>query len=432
MKKEIYFLIVLVIFILLYLCYYLYAQNNIRILKETEFYVEIDDETDLSAISKKWIEGYLGQYSQNFVNSQMQLKNIYVYNVYVEDNDDLAVQIDFSATKVKNKSTYFTDWIGIDDPKDNSTKFNWVILLDIREDEYGNRLCYVKERLMPSQYQLRYYQSSGQGDKEKDYIENIQENDYQKKEFIYKIYSNKLYVSHESGNNWKEVPVLIDNLLLGSDENGKLQEGSYQILPTKTAFLYGDANKIPLSIVYSDNMDLGWENIAINNEKIIKSEGIKYKYINFISKNEGKLVVVYYDKTLNQYVSLTLNTTDGGITWNEIGEFKIGNHESKISVKFFNQSVGFILITEQDEKKSGLYRTVDGGNTFKKVEIPTIELEKQNGIIPDFYDVYDTPQLPYQENQYIVLKVNQGTDGTYKGGKTIIKYKSKNLGETWE
>ncbi len=431
-KKEIYFLIALILFIAIYSIYYLYAQNKIKILKETEFYVNIGDETNLSTISKNWIVGYLNQYTGNYIKSDMKLKNINIDNIYVEDNDDLAVQIDFSATKEKSKSTYFNDWIGIDDEKNNITRFNWVILLDIRENEYGERLCYIKERLMPSQYQLRYYNSNGEADSEKNYIENIKENEYDKKEYTYKFYSNKLYVSYESGNNWKEVPTLLNNILIGNEETGKLQAGSYQIAPVKTAFLYGDVATFPLSIVYSDNMGLSWKNISISNEKIIKSQKIKYKYVNFISKNNGKIVIVYYDATLNQDITVILNTSDGGITWNEVGEFKSDIKEGNITTRFFNQSIGFILVNTQDGKMSNLYRTMDGGNTFSKVEYPVVKLEEQDGILPDFYDIYDTPELPYQSNQYIILRVTQGKDGTYKGGNTIINYKSENLGETWE
>lgn len=47
-------------------------------------------------------------------------------------------------------------------------------------------------------------------------------------------------------------------------------------------------------------------------------------------------------------------------------------------------------------------------------------------------EVYDYYELPSFENGIITVIVSQGSDGNYEGGRTVLEYQSKDMGDSWE
>lgn len=54
-------------------------------------------------------------------------------------------------------------------------------------------------------------------------------------------------------------------------------------------------------------------------------------------------------------------------------------------------------------------KTADGGASFEKVSLPAVTVY-QNGVE---LEPFDFPEMPYEENDELMLLVNQGSDGDY-------------------
>ena len=85
-------------------------------------------------------------------------------------------------------------------------------------------------------------------------------------------------------------------------------------------------------------------------------------------------------------------------------------------IHFFNQKLGFISITNASNDHCEVYRTQDGGLTFKQIEL------KNTGD-------YDYLQIPYEDNGHYIMKVSKGSQSD--SDTDYIIYRSKDLGQTW-
>lgn len=120
-------------------------------------------------------------------------------------------------------------------------------------------------------------------------------------------------------------------------------------------------------------------------------------------------------------------TTNYGKDWTVINENPFGDTLGVANgVKFINEKIGFIGLSKNGGTNAYLYRTDDGGKTFKEVSYPT------HKIIQDGKDIsqFDFPNMPYEKDGVLEMKVGQGSDGDYLEGGTGL-YESKNQGQTW-
>lgn len=85
-------------------------------------------------------------------------------------------------------------------------------------------------------------------------------------------------------------------------------------------------------------------------------------------------------------------------------------------IHFFNQKLGFISITNASNDHCEVYRTQDGGLTFKQIKL------KNTGD-------YDYLQIPYEDNGHYIMKVSKGSQSD--SDTDYIIYRSKDLGQTW-
>jgi photosystem II stability/assembly factor-like uncharacterized protein len=97
-------------------------------------------------------------------------------------------------------------------------------------------------------------------------------------------------------------------------------------------------------------------------------------------------------------------------------------------IKFINDKIGFIATINPSGVEGLLYRTDDGGLSFKIVDYPKHEVKLNNG---QAINPFDTPNLPYEKDGVLNMTVGQGSDGDYNGNTNTL-YKSKDKGEIWE
>lgn len=148
----------------------------------------------------------------------------------------------------------------------------------------------------------------------------------------------------------------------------------------------------------------------------------------FLSKEVG-FQLNFTDKALGSSFYTLSKTVDGGETWEVINEDPfIGGIGSVSGITFINDKLGFIGAIRPSGTNGELYRTDDGGISFKKVNYTPHEVKLDSG---QSISPFDSPGMPYEKDGVFNMLVGQGADGDYNGNSSAL-YQSKDNGETWE
>lgn len=397
-----------------YASFILFQRSKIIILKERDFTIQVDADSHKSAIAQQWVRGYTDQFKQKYLPGNKKLVGIKPGVIEILNEEEAIVQIDFVVEPKKKDTDYFSDW-GV--KEGNLIKCQWVLDLEV----YESGMCYLQDRMSPAAYQLMIYDISGKREEEESYNEYIQEKPFEKTQYTYKIEGEKLFISYNEGNNWIEVPIDFEELMAGRTYRNQLPDGSYEIKPDKTSILFGGTNEVPLTVLFSDDEGTTWEKAPLLD--VIYP---RYSYIHFENKNVGYSVITF-DKTMGQEASAILHTTDGGRTWENIGDGPRGNLLKE--AKFFENGLGFFSYPYIEGNDTNLYRTEDGGKTFEPVIVEPQQLNSDIGL--EWKDIFKEANVPEINGEVMTLLVSQGADGDYKGGNLMARYESKDLGKTW-
>ncbi|SFD80306.1 hypothetical protein SAMN02799633_04838 [Bacillus sp. UNCCL81] len=159
-----------------------------------------------------------------------------------------------------------------------------------------------------------------------------------------------------------------------------------------------------------------------------KDEQTNTKEQFFLSKEVGyKLNVA--DKALGSTFYSLSKTTDGGNVWTIINNDPYsGTVGGASGIVFLDDKLGFLGAVNPSGNEGTLYRTDDGGKTFKKVNYTSHEVKLNNG---QAIKPFDTPSMPFMMGGVLSMLVGQGSDGDYNGNSSEL-YQSKNKGQTWK
>lgn len=123
------------------------------------------------------------------------------------------------------------------------------------------------------------------------------------------------------------------------------------------------------------------------------------------------------------------STSNGGATWKTINADPFsGSLGVAAGVTFLNDKLGFICLSHSGGANGELYRTEDGGVSFKKVSLPAVKATLNGG---QTFNPFDLPAMPYEKDGILNVLVGQGADGDYNGGSKAL-YQSKDQGKTWQ
>ena len=159
-------------------------------------------------------------------------------------------------------------------------------------------------------------------------------------------------------------------------------------------------------------------------------------YAFFENENKG-IVLCVGDQAMGTYALQAYKTEDGGASWSlQTNE----NGENFISVRiaaeylFVSLETGFIFDPSTGDRDARLRMTTNGGITFHDLDfVDDTITDFNNGTISLPKDeVYDYYELPTYEKGVITVNVSQGSDGDIHGGRTVLEYRSKDNGMTWE
>lgn len=147
----------------------------------------------------------------------------------------------------------------------------------------------------------------------------------------------------------------------------------------------------------------------------------------YLSKKVGYRLEITAAALGNRSYSLN-KTTDGGATWKTINEDPFsGMVGTAAGITFLNDKLGFLCLSYNGGRDGQLYRTADGGASYKKVDFPEVKVPLSG---KGTYNPFDLPGMPYNKSRSLNILVGQGSDGDYNGGCKAL-YESKDDGVTW-
>lgn len=147
----------------------------------------------------------------------------------------------------------------------------------------------------------------------------------------------------------------------------------------------------------------------------------------FLNEEVGYQLVILDAMTGSRYYGLR-HTTDGGQNWSMLNSDPfLGSTGVADGIEFIDENLGFAILSHNGGANANLFRTADGGQTFERVMLPPVTVEQNNREFKPF----DYPELPYEENNRLILYVNQGIDGDYLNNARA-HYVSDDDGSTFE
>lgn len=221
-------------------------------------------------------------------------------------------------------------------------------------------------------------------------------------------------IAYTNGAVTAKVPLKLDTT--GNDLGMSKDETGFFISEDKTAIVYGFANGTskPLHVLISDDKGKTWKESEIEG-----SMGYDTKFIGFTTNNDGWIV-----SGASHGVASALNyvyqTSDGGITWKEIGNPNDIYSEHLTGVGFSDQNIGFLGYRYFSEPDPIIYWTKNRGQSWERLSVT----------LPNKFDKYSkNPLSPIFNGKEALFPINLLEGNTGEIGTIYLS--SKDGGLTW-
>ncbi|MEW4218507.1 WD40/YVTN/BNR-like repeat-containing protein [Rossellomorea marisflavi] len=229
--------------------------------------------------------------------------------------------------------------------------------------------------------------------------------------------AGELKITYDDGEHWSRVPIGIEVLFAGeyNGQENELIEQSFFLSEDLTAFLYVEgADDQRVKLLYSLDQGHTW-----NDTDIGGMIAPRFRKVYFLNEDDG-YVVYTGERTMSSEATKVYMTHDSGETWTEVSQ--PDHYRLLYDGNFIDEKTGFLSYGILNPEEPDLYVTQDGGQSWVPARIE----------IPDEYHlIFTTAETPYVEGNDLVLLVNQGSSGDYKGGKVKGKFISKDNGLSW-
>ncbi|MBI6874820.1 WD40/YVTN/BNR-like repeat-containing protein [Clostridium aciditolerans] len=363
----------------------------------------VNKDGDLLNIGGKLIQDYM----KPFINkSDEDRENIRKLNVKKEEilefnKDEMVVKVDFDLIPQNNKT--HKSWGKI---KNGKLEASWILKIKIL-DNYTYKII-DKEKSKGSNNKSKIVMEA---EKNKKSLGKINRSYY--------LDGHNIKVTYDKGESWINVPidakVLFDRgePLKNTDE---LQNGSFIITPKNTSFVYGGSDRLPITVLISEDKGITWRKSLVTN----KTEGSRQLFIDFTSDKDGH-VVASGDRAMSSEMTYVYETTDGGRSWSKIGDTSKITHTLVNGAVFSTDKIGFICYKSYDKYPNIRY-TIDKGSNWTQLKLP---------LPTEYEDKFTEAQSPRFEGEKGVILVGQGNNGELGKGK-MSKFTTEDYGLTWK
>ncbi|WP_051280748.1 M56 family metallopeptidase [Anaerovorax odorimutans] len=292
-------------------------------------------------------------------------------------------------------------------------------ILDMNKKRRGIiTLCAIIIIVMVTGGSLSYGVSNDSNEKQGaiDNIDLINSNEYY-------IDNDKIIISYGNKNN-VVVPLEVGKdikLLNYEDKNSYLEEKDIYISSTVTAVAYGGYNDMPVSVLISNDEGESWSSYEVTD--IVNNDNIQ-KYIGFTTKNEGWLLIAG-DVAMGHEENRIFQTSDGGKTWEEIGNTNEIYSRVVTGVGFANKKIGFVSFRYDTDINPIVYRTEDRGKTWEKCYLEISESFKS-------ITRYATPlSAVFNGSKGILPVIFHINDMNGNFTDVMVQYETSDWGRTW-
>lgn len=239
----------------------------------------------------------------------------------------------------------------------------------------------------------------------------------------YSFANEEVHITFDYGDNWVDVPVTQDALLFGelSNHSGELASDSYILTNDYTAFLYEERDSEsesythPIRILLTEDQGETWKD-AVVAENLA---AVRFRKIDLIDDSFG-YVMMTADRTMSSEWTGIYVTNDGGHVWTEMSRPDTTRlvHDGN----FLDQKRGFLSYGTINPTEPSLYYTADGGGSWTEAEV----------VIPEEYTgIFVQADMPFIDGDQLLMRVNQGSIGDYKGGTVNGEFISEDNGASW-
>lgn len=234
---------------------------------------------------------------------------------------------------------------------------------------------------------------------------------------IYTVVSreNKLYLQTASGEQI-EIPVEIENFNDPGDPltgavNG-IRKECYQCDENKVIFVYGENEQGLKASIYENGE---WKKVSVTTEY---PYGLAKIYVDFPENSEVGYIFGVVERVVFQEACVLYKTIDGGNTWDKIDMSEnASNHSLTMDFDFLTEQNGYLAIHSSYDNPPELLRTEDGGVTWERVTFDKV---------PEYYCQAYAPEI---QNGKLVLYVGMEEYSERKGEKAY--YESTDEGRSW-
>ena len=100
-------------------------------------------------------------------------------------------------------------------------------------------------------------------------------------------------------------------------------------------------------------------------------------------------------------------------------------------ITFIDEKLGFSCLSHSAGVYGSLYRTMDGGCSWKEIEYPSARVKLPDGT---YYNPFVMPEKTYEKDGILYMEAGQGADGDYYDEQGFCHglYQSFDKGVTWE
>lgn len=232
----------------------------------------------------------------------------------------------------------------------------------------------------------------------------------------YKVDSEgNVSISYQNGAIIAKTPLKLDTTetVLGM---GRTDTGFF-ISEEKTAIVYGfaDGNESPLYVLVSEDRGETWNEYTIEGAK-----GYDAKFIGFTNKQDG-WIVAGGSAGVGHSLNYVYQTSDGGKTWQELGNPNDLYAEHLTGAGFANKEIGFLGFRYYEDSGPVIYWTKDKGESWEKLVVS----------LPETFDEYQkTPLSPIFNGKEGLLPILLQHRDNENLTRTIY-LSSKDSGLTW-